>query len=61
MIVGASTVHVVAVLYVLHDLLAVLDNVAPFAFHEAVKAVLFLVTAYHVPLADIVSLLVEAL
>ena len=37
-------------LYVLHDLLAVLDNVAPFAFHEAVKAVLFFVTAYHVVL-----------
>ena len=47
-IVGASTVHVVCVLYVLHDLASVLDNVAPLAFQFAVNAVLFLVIAYHV-------------
>ena len=60
-IVGAVTVQLVCVLYVLHDCAVVDDKVALFAFHEAVKAVLFLVTAYHVPLAESVSLPVDVL
>ena len=60
-IVGAVTVQLVCVLYVLQLNAVVDDKVAPFAFHEAVKAVLFFVTAYHVPLAERVNLPVEAL
>ena len=41
MIVGASTVHDVCALYVLHDFASVLDKVAPLAFQLAVNAVLF--------------------